>query len=169
MTPALSDKLLIGTAQFKGEILQIFPNCIRALFCKGQAPPAASHDLRISTMRGKRSKQYRKLMQQYGLSFGFREPYQVLRKLSPTCQVCARNILISLCRSGRRHYQRFRQVQDGSDWGLRTNTSWTSQAKYALYTLAGSNKELITHSGHPMLNATSVCSSQRTRRILPHR
>jgi len=29
-------------------------------------------------MRGKRSKQYRKLMQQYGLSFGFREPYQVL-------------------------------------------------------------------------------------------
>ncbi|KAG9241483.1 hypothetical protein BJ878DRAFT_536507 [Calycina marina] len=29
-------------------------------------------------MRGKRSKQYRKLMQQYGLNFGFREPYQVL-------------------------------------------------------------------------------------------
>ncbi|KAK3111664.1 hypothetical protein LTR53_012865 [Teratosphaeriaceae sp. CCFEE 6253] len=29
-------------------------------------------------MRAKRSKQYRKLMQQYQLSFGFREPYQVL-------------------------------------------------------------------------------------------
>ncbi|TAQ90518.1 hypothetical protein B7494_g1164 [Chlorociboria aeruginascens] len=29
-------------------------------------------------MRGKRSKQYRKLMRQYGMSFGFREPYQVL-------------------------------------------------------------------------------------------
>lgn len=29
-------------------------------------------------MRGKRSKQYKKLMQQYGLVFGFREPYQVL-------------------------------------------------------------------------------------------
>ncbi|MCJ1243037.1 hypothetical protein MMC30_000233 [Trapelia coarctata] len=29
-------------------------------------------------MRGKRSKQYRKLMQQYNLTFGFREPYQVL-------------------------------------------------------------------------------------------
>ncbi|KAI9887066.1 MAG: hypothetical protein M1823_001138 [Watsoniomyces obsoletus] len=29
-------------------------------------------------MRGKRSKQYRKLMQQYELTFGFREPYQVL-------------------------------------------------------------------------------------------
>ncbi|KAI9758793.1 MAG: hypothetical protein M4579_002807 [Chaenotheca gracillima] len=29
-------------------------------------------------MRGKRAKQYRKLMQQYGMSFGFREPYQVL-------------------------------------------------------------------------------------------
>ncbi|KAH6671213.1 Fcf1-domain-containing protein [Halenospora varia] len=29
-------------------------------------------------MRGKRSKQYRKLMQQYGLTYGFREPYQVL-------------------------------------------------------------------------------------------
>ncbi|EPQ67675.1 Bgt-2520 [Blumeria graminis f. sp. tritici] len=29
-------------------------------------------------MRGKRSKQYKKLMQQYGLNFGFREPYQVI-------------------------------------------------------------------------------------------
>jgi U3 small nucleolar RNA-associated protein 23 len=29
-------------------------------------------------MRGKRAKQYKKLMQQYGLNFGFREPYQVL-------------------------------------------------------------------------------------------
>ena len=29
-------------------------------------------------MRGQRSKQYRKLMQQYGFAFGFREPYQVL-------------------------------------------------------------------------------------------
>ncbi|KAL8985241.1 MAG: hypothetical protein Q9177_004489 [Variospora cf. flavescens] len=29
-------------------------------------------------MRGKRSKQYRKLMQSYGMAFGFREPYQVL-------------------------------------------------------------------------------------------
>ncbi|KAF2234492.1 hypothetical protein EV356DRAFT_152392 [Viridothelium virens] len=29
-------------------------------------------------MRGKRSKQYRKLLEQYGYHFGFREPYQVL-------------------------------------------------------------------------------------------
>lgn len=29
-------------------------------------------------MRGKRSKQYRKLMEQFSMSFGFREPYQVL-------------------------------------------------------------------------------------------
>ncbi|QSZ35335.1 hypothetical protein DSL72_008205 [Monilinia vaccinii-corymbosi] len=29
-------------------------------------------------MRGKRAKQYKKLMQQYGISFGFREAYQVL-------------------------------------------------------------------------------------------
>ncbi|RKF60342.1 rRNA-processing protein utp23 [Erysiphe neolycopersici] len=29
-------------------------------------------------MRGKRSKQYRKLMEQYALNFGFREPFQVL-------------------------------------------------------------------------------------------
>ena len=32
-------------------------------------------------MRGKRSKQYRKLMQQYSLTFGFREPYQVVGAL----------------------------------------------------------------------------------------
>src|SRR5690606_28164540 len=31
------------------------------------------------TMKAKRSKKYRKLMHQYGVSFGFREPYQVLR------------------------------------------------------------------------------------------
>ena len=29
-------------------------------------------------MRGKRAKQYRKLMNQYALTFGFRKPYQVL-------------------------------------------------------------------------------------------
>jgi U3 small nucleolar RNA-associated protein 23 len=29
-------------------------------------------------MRAKRAKQYRKLMQQYGLTFGFHEPYQVV-------------------------------------------------------------------------------------------
>jgi U3 small nucleolar RNA-associated protein 23 len=29
-------------------------------------------------MRGKRSKQYRKLIQQYTIHFGFREPYQVI-------------------------------------------------------------------------------------------
>jgi U3 small nucleolar RNA-associated protein 23 len=29
-------------------------------------------------MRGKRSKQYKKLMHQFELTFGFREPYQVL-------------------------------------------------------------------------------------------
>ena len=29
-------------------------------------------------IRGKRSKQYRKLMHQYELTFGFREPYQII-------------------------------------------------------------------------------------------
>lgn len=29
-------------------------------------------------MRAKRSKKYRKLMHQYEMTFGFREPYQVL-------------------------------------------------------------------------------------------
>jgi len=37
-------------------------------------------------MRGKRAKQYKKLMQQYGLAFGFREPYQVLR--TPSLDPC---------------------------------------------------------------------------------
>ena len=32
-------------------------------------------------MRGKRAKQYRKLMRSYGLTFGFREPFQVLGML----------------------------------------------------------------------------------------
>ena len=32
-------------------------------------------------MRAKRSKKYRKLMHQYELTFGFREPYQVLGKI----------------------------------------------------------------------------------------
>jgi hypothetical protein len=46
-------------------------------------PPTAlpSNRKTSARMRGKRAKQYRKLMQQYGLSFGFREPYQVLGML----------------------------------------------------------------------------------------
>lgn len=31
-------------------------------------------------MRGKRAKQYKKLMKQYEITYGFREPYQVLSK-----------------------------------------------------------------------------------------
>ena len=38
-------------------------------------------------MKGKRAKQYRKQMQQYGLTFGFREPYQVLGGPSPNFTV----------------------------------------------------------------------------------
>lgn len=35
-------------------------------------------------MRAKRSKKYRKVMQQYEIAFGFREPYQVLGTSYPT-------------------------------------------------------------------------------------
>ena len=41
-----------------------------------QREKALSHP--STTMRAKRSKKYRKLMHQYELTFGFREPYQVL-------------------------------------------------------------------------------------------
>ncbi|RDA94179.1 hypothetical protein CP533_6559 [Ophiocordyceps camponoti-saundersi (nom. inval.)] len=37
-----------------------------------------SRSAATAKMRGKRSKQYRKLMEQYSMTFGFREPYQVL-------------------------------------------------------------------------------------------
>ena len=45
-----------------------------------QVPEAIPPNLiaAVVKMRGKRSKQYRKLMQQYGLNFGIREPFQVL-------------------------------------------------------------------------------------------
>ena len=39
----------------------------------------SSHNT-TATMRAKRSKQYKKLVQQYQLHHGFREPYQVLGK-----------------------------------------------------------------------------------------
>ena len=42
-------------------------------------------------MRGKRSKQYKKLMQHYGLVFGFREPYQVLGAPSLILKLQIRN------------------------------------------------------------------------------
>ena len=32
-------------------------------------------------MRGKRSKQYRKLLERYAIAFGFREPYQIIGAL----------------------------------------------------------------------------------------
>ncbi|KAI6781029.1 rRNA-processing protein-like protein [Emericellopsis cladophorae] len=37
-------------------------------------------------MRGKRAKQYRKLMEQYSQTFGFREPYQVIGMIKDTCR-----------------------------------------------------------------------------------
>lgn len=70
------DKLVIGEAQFStAKISQARRNLT-------PPTPIVPHKLHTtgSKMRGKRSKQYRKLMQQYGLSFGFREPYQVLRE-----------------------------------------------------------------------------------------
>jgi U3 small nucleolar RNA-associated protein 23 len=39
-------------------------------------------------MRGKRSKQYRKLMEQYSMTFGFREPYQVLVDAEMVTDAC---------------------------------------------------------------------------------
>jgi hypothetical protein len=53
----------------------IFPKSLENFLPLQQNTQPTFHNF---TMRGKRSKQYRKLMQQYGLSFGFREPYQVL-------------------------------------------------------------------------------------------
>ena len=43
-------------------------------------------------MRGKRSKQYRKLMEQYSMTFGFREPYQVLGKSPSPSSVVAQSL-----------------------------------------------------------------------------
>ena len=43
-------------------------------------------------MRGKRSKQYRKLMEQYSMTFGFREPYQVIGACGGTSLADARSL-----------------------------------------------------------------------------
>jgi U3 small nucleolar RNA-associated protein 23 len=45
-------------------------------------------------MRGKRAKKYRKLMQQYSLTFGFREPYQIL--VTPSIVLDAARLKIDL-------------------------------------------------------------------------
>jgi hypothetical protein len=47
-----------------------------------------------ATMRGKRAKKYRKLMQQYSLTFGFREPYQIL--VTPSIVLDAARLKIDL-------------------------------------------------------------------------
>jgi U3 small nucleolar RNA-associated protein 23 len=50
-------------------------------------------------MRGKRAKQYRKLMHQYGITFGFREPYQVLRMSVESPSHSVQNSMIDPVRS----------------------------------------------------------------------
>ncbi|KND94977.1 rRNA-processing protein utp23, partial [Tolypocladium ophioglossoides CBS 100239] len=62
-----------------------FVNCLHTRRLQHCSPPrypargrGDSASAKRFTMRGKRSKQYRKLMQQFSMSFGFREPYQVL-------------------------------------------------------------------------------------------
>lgn len=62
-----------------------------------------------SKMRGKRSKQYRKLMEQFSMTFGFREPYQVLGKLSRLAPDRMKLTKFSRCRDGARLFP----LQDG--------------------------------------------------------
>lgn len=64
-------------------------------------------------MRAKRSKKYRKLMHQYELTFGFREPYQVLGtlKLGASMQTLANARL----NSGLEFPRQCRFFQDGLD------------------------------------------------------
>jgi U3 small nucleolar RNA-associated protein 23 len=42
-------------------------------------------------MRAKRSKKYRKLMHQYEMTFGFREPYQVLGMLDASLGIASKH------------------------------------------------------------------------------
>lgn len=50
-------------------------SCSSASTRRNQHKSATEYTIK---MRGKRSKQYRKLMEQFSMTFGFREPYQVL-------------------------------------------------------------------------------------------
>lgn len=77
-------------------------------------------------MRGKRAKQYRKLMQQYGLAFGFREPYQVLGELDSGQNYQTR---ANVC-SRRRYGARCGQIQDGLGGRLGADIAWPGQTQF---------------------------------------
>lgn len=80
-------------------------------------------------MRGKRSKQYRKLMQQYCLTFGFREPYQVLGLFKFFIIVLENTD--NHFRSGCANDSRRRSFQDGSHWRSGTCSPRKSETSYA--------------------------------------
>ena len=80
-------------------------------------------------MRGKRSKQYRKLMQQYSLTFNFREPYQVLSKTSPQESMYMQT---NWSHSRRTNDTRHISVQDGPTASFKENVAWWSQAQYVI-------------------------------------
>ena len=117
-------------------------------------------------MRGKRSKQYRKLMQQYGITFGFREPYQVLRE---TLASFSYSSSMSLAdhpgnKSGRRHHQRCRTIQDGPGWRSGESPPWKGQAEHVftrhhrVYVAITwlTTLYLLLYSDHSMLHAASL-------------
>ena len=51
-------------------------------------------------MRAKRSKKYRKLMHQYEMTFGFREPYQVLGMIPSEATLCCSTCGSKVCTNG---------------------------------------------------------------------
>lgn len=115
-----------------------------ALFATALAPC-----LHLPKMRGKRAKHYRKLMHRYALTFGFREPYQVLGESSWHRNLFSRQDTSSLLTllSGRSICTRCRSIQDGFSERAGANAARNGQAKYVrrLPQLEASTEGTNTH------------------------
>ncbi|KAL7959999.1 Fcf1 domain-containing protein [Trichoderma compactum] len=72
-SPFMEHAIEEGLASEGGKLDDISVVAALCLWKSFQADPSQAYK-----MRGKRSKQYRKLMEQFSMTFGFREPYQIL-------------------------------------------------------------------------------------------
>ena len=79
-------------------------------------------------MRAKRAKQYKKLMNQFSQTFGFREPYQVLGSLAHF--PFKKDPKTDPGSSGCRYCQGVLPDKNGSSWSAGKDTTRDNQAEY---------------------------------------
>jgi U3 small nucleolar RNA-associated protein 23 len=110
-------------------------------------------------MRGKTSKKYRKLMQQYDLTFGFREPYQVLGALAVDSSFAIIQLKAKFIVDAQmiQDSDRFKMdLVGGLERTLHGKVKPSMRKRLGIECIEGGANHTLCVSDHPMLYTTSL-------------